>query len=264
MEWALAYLALGAAVGLFGGLFGIGGGTVLVPVFLMLFDAQHFPQEQLMHLALGSAMATIVFTALASLRKHHQHGAVDWPVVRRMTPGILLGTALGTLVATYVSARALGIFFALFVFGAALQILLDMRPHASRQLPGRGGMTLAGTLAGGFSTLVSIGGGTIIIPFLLWCNVPLRRAIGTSAAIGLPVALGGTAGYIASGWAQAGLPGPHLGYVYLPGLFWAALASVFTAPLGAHAAHRMDVDLMRKLFALLLIALAFKLLSKVL
>ncbi len=264
MEWHVAYLLLGAIAGFLGGLFGIGGGTILVPVLLMLFEAQHFAPEHTMHLALGSGMAVILFTALASLRKHHQHGAVNWSVVRSITPGILFGTALGAMSAAMIPAKGLGIVFALFVYAAAIQILLDLRPHAARQLPGTAGMTLTGTFTGWISSLVSIGGGTIVIPFLIWCNVPLRHAIGTASAIGFPIAVGGTLGYITIGWHIDTLPGPHLGYVYLPALFWVALASVVTAPLGAKAAHRMQVEILRKLFALLLLALATKLLLKVL
>jgi uncharacterized membrane protein YfcA len=264
MEWFAAYFVLGVTAGFLAGLFGIGGGLVLVPVLLFLFDAQQFPAEYTMHLALGTSMATILFTSLASMRKHHQHGAVDWRVVRDITPGILLGTALGALVATAISPRELGIFFALFVYLAAAQILLDMRPHASRQLPGFVGMSIVGTLTGWISSMVSIGGGTVVVPFLLWCNMSLRNAIGTSAAIGFPVAVGGTVGYIATGVSLHSLPAPNLGFVYLPALLWVAIASVTTAPLGALAAHRMKVGLLRKLFAVLLLVLATKLLLKVL
>ncbi len=264
MEWYVAYLILGTVAGFLGGLFGIGGGTILVPVLLMLFEAQGFPADQQMHLALGSSMAVILFTALSSLLKHHQHGAVDWRVVRSITPGILAGTALGATFAAAIPARGLGIVFALFVYFAAAQILFDLRPHAARQLPGRSGMSLAGAFTGWVSSLVSIGGGTVVIPFLIWCNVPLRRAIGTASAIGFPVAFGGTLGYIAIGSHVDGLPGTHLGYVYLPALFWVALASVVAAPFGARASHRMKLEILRKLFAVLLLALATKLLLKVL
>ncbi|MDH4217065.1 MAG: sulfite exporter TauE/SafE family protein, partial [Gallionella sp.] len=186
MDWYLAYLFLGSITGFLAGLFGVGGGLVLVPVLLLLFDAQHFSAENVMHLALGTSMATILFTSLASMRKHHQHGAVIWRVVLGIAPGILIGAALGALFAASMPTRGLGIFFVLFVYFAAVQILLDMRPHASRQLPGAAGMTLAGVFTGWISSLVSIGGGTIVVPFLLWCNVSLRNAIGTSAAIGFP------------------------------------------------------------------------------
>lgn len=263
MEWAFAYLALGALVGLFSGMFGIGGGTILVPVLLMLFKMQHFPAPYVMHLALGTSMATILFTSLASMRKHHQHGAVNWAVVRTITPGILFGTALGALCAAFVSPRGLGVFFALFVYFAAIQILFELRPQASRQLPGMTGMTLTGMFTGWISSLVSIGGGTVVVPFLIWCNVPIRNAIGTSAAIGFPVAIGGTIGYIVMGLSSHTLlPSPNLGFVYLPSLLWVVLASVITAPLGAKVAHRMKIGLLRKLFAILMLALATHLLIK--
>ena len=263
LQWPLAYLALGAVVGVFAGLFGVGGGLLLVPALLFLFSMQLFPPDMGMHMALGTSMATILFTSLSSMRKHHQHAAVNWQVVRNMSPGILLGTLLGALFAASVSQRALGIFFVLFVYFAAAQILLNIRPHPSRQLPGKGGMTLAGTLTGWVSSLVSIGGGTIVIPFLVWCNVPLRKAIGTSAAIGFPVAIGGTVGYVAAGLHLQTLPGYSLGFVYLPALLWVALGSSLTAPLGAKATHRVRVELLRKLFSLVLISLATKLLLKV-
>jgi uncharacterized membrane protein YfcA len=264
MEWYAAYLVLGAVAGFLGGMFGIGGGTVLVPVLLLLFEAQYFPAEHAMHLALGSAMSVILFTSIASTRKHHQHGAVNWRVVFGIAPGILLGTAIGSLAAASISPYFLTLFFALFICFAATQILLDIRPHASRQLPGSAGMTLMGTFTGWLSTLVSVGGGTLTVPFLLWCNVPLRHAIGTASAIGFPIAVGGTAGYILTGLHVTNLPTPSLGYVYLPAMLGCALASVITAPLGAKTAHRTNVAVLRKLFAVLLLGLAAKLLWKVL
>ncbi len=264
MEWFAAYLLLGIVAGFLAGLFGVGGGLVLVPVLLLLFDAQHFAPEHIMHLALGTSMATILFTSLSSMRKHHQLGAVNWQVVRHITPGILLGTAIGALTASTIPANGLGIFFALFVYFAAAQILIDKRPHASRQLPGFPGMTGFGTLTGWISSLASIGGGTLVVPFLLWCNLPIRSAIGTAAAIGFPIAVGGTLGYISVGTQVEDLPDLHLGYVFLPALFWVALATMLTAPCGAKAAHSLNVGLLRKLFAVLLIVLATKLLFKVL
>lgn len=256
----LAYLLLGACVGFLAGLFGIGGGLLLVPVLLFLFDAQHFASDHLLHLALGTSMATIIFTSLASLRKHHQHGAVNWVVVRNITPGILFGTALGSLLATRAAPHFLSIFFALFVYFAATQMLLDVKPHAARQLPRRLGFALAGTFTGWISSLVSIGGGTVVVPFLVWCNVPLRNAIGTSAAIGLPISVGGTLGYILTGLSNEALPLYSLGFVYLPALLWIALASVITAPMGAKATHHLNIKWLRKLFAIMLILLATKML----
>ena len=264
MEWPLAYLLLGSIAGFLAGLFGVGGGTILVPAMLFFFDAQRFSPEHTMHLALGTSMATIIFTALASLYKHNQHRAVSWPVVRTITPGILIGTALGALLATGIPTHFLGLCFALFVYFAAAQILFDIHPPASRRMPGETGIRLFGVFAGSLSSLVSIGGGTVVIPYLLWSNLTLKQAIGTSAAISFPVAIGGTAGYILTGIHAHGLPPLSLGYVYLPALFWTASASVITAPLGARTAHRIKTGALRKLFAVLLIILATRLLLKVL
>jgi uncharacterized membrane protein YfcA len=263
MEWYFGYLVLGAVAGFLAGMFGVGGGLILVPVLLFLFDAQHFATGHVMLLALGTSMAAILFTSFSSLRAHHSHGAVNWRVVRNITPGILIGTGIGASVAASIPTHGLAIFFALFVYTVAAQILLDMRPKAARQLPGAAGMTLTGIITGCLSSLVSIGGGSIVVPFLVWCNISLRNAIGTSAAIGFPVAVGGTIGYVVTGMNISWLPPYSLGYVYLPALVWIALASMITAPLGAKATHRMKTGLLRKLFALLLLILATKLLFKV-
>jgi uncharacterized membrane protein YfcA len=256
--WALTYLALGAVVGWLGGLFGIGGGLILVPVLLFSFQAQHFADSNLLHLSLGTTMATILFTSLASLRKHHQHGAVEWHFVRTVSPGILTGTALGAWMISSVSTTLLAACFGIFVYVAAAQILLGFQPHASRQLPGNAGVTTFGVLTGTVSSLVSIGGGVIVVPFLVWCNVSIRHAIGTAAAVGFPIALGGTIGYIVTGWHQPELPEYHFGYVYLPAMAWIALASLITAPMGAKAAHRIKVDKLRKGFAILMVGVATK------
>jgi uncharacterized protein len=264
MEWYAEYLVLGAIAGYLAGMFGIGGGIIIMPVLMFLFDAQHFPADHLLHLALGTSMAAILFTSLSSLRQHHRHGAVNWRVVRNITPGILIGTGIGAEFATSISPHYLGIFFALFVYFVAAQILIDVRPNATRELPGAVGMTLTGMLTGWLGSMVSIGGGTIIVPFLIWCNLSLRHAIGTSAAVGFPVAVGGTIGYIFTGMNIHSLPSYSMGFVYLPALFWVALASVITAPMGARATHHMKMNLLRKLFALLLLVMATKLLFKVL
>jgi uncharacterized membrane protein YfcA len=261
-HWLLAYLTLGALTGWLGGLFGIGGGLILVPVLAFLFQAQGISADHVLQLALGSAMGIILFTSLASLRTHHQLGAVRWPTVRVLTPGILLGTGLGTWIATQVSGHLLALFFAGFVYLVAWHMGFGSKPHPARQLPGMTSMTAFGLFTGSLSSLVSIGGGTFVVPFLVWCNVPLRYAIGTAAAVGFPLAAGASLGYVIGGWNVASLPAPHAGFGYLPAIFWTGLASIFTAPLGARLAHQLNVAKLRKLFALLLVALATKLLMQ--
>lgn len=261
MLWTLAYIALGLFSGIFAGMLGIGGGLVMVPALTMLFAAQAgFPAGEVLHLALGTSMATILFTALASLRAHHRHGAVRWPVVAQITPGILTGTLLGTLFASSVPAKPLAIFFTLFVCVIAAQMILNLKPKASRELPGTVGVFAVGLGIGVISALVAIGGGSLTVPFLTWCNVRVQNAIGTSAAVGFPIAIGGSLGYIYNGWEHAGLPPWSLGYIYLPALVALVPASMLTAPLGAKLAHRLPVATLKRLFAGVLITLAVKML----
>lgn len=253
-------LALGAFTGFFAGLFGIGGGGIMVPVLTFLFMQQQFPSEHILHMALATSMAAIIPTAIASLRAHHQHQAVLWPVVIKIAPGILLGTFAGTFLASYLSAKPLAIFFSCFMAFVALQMVINRKPKPSRQLPGAIGMSATGSGIGAISALVAIGGGTLTVPFLVWCNVSLPVAIGTSAAVGLPIAASGAIGYITNGWDELNLPAHTLGYVYWPAVIAMACMSFFTAPLGAKLAHRLPITLLKKLFALLLIALSLQML----
>jgi uncharacterized membrane protein YfcA len=181
-------------------------------------------------------------------------------IVRDITPGLLFGTLLGTLLASHAPQTYLAIFFALYVYFAATQMLVGFKPEASRQLPGHTGLTLVGIGIGAISSLVSIGGGTLSVPYMLWHNIPFKQAIGTSAALGFPIALGGTLGYIATGLAQPTLPAGTLGFVYLPALFMLAAGSLFTTRLGAQAAHRLPLKPLRYVYAGLLFVLATRML----
>ena len=263
MNWCLAYIGLGLFTGFSAGMLGIGGGLVMVPTLTMMFAAQAgFPIDDVLHLALGTSIATILFTSLASLRAHHQHGAVLWKVVLQITPGILFGTVLGTLFAAQVPARPLALFFTVFVCLVAVQMALNLKPKPSRELPGTVGVLAVGTGIGAMSALVAIGGGAFTVPFLTWCNVRVQNAIGTSAAIGFPIAVGGTLGYLYNGWGHAGLPTWSMGFVYLPALAWMVPPSMLMAPLGAKLTHRLPVVTLKRVFACLLIALASKMLWK--
>lgn len=261
--WWLFYPLLGTVVGFLAGLFGIGGGGLMVPMLTALFLAQGFPREQVVHMALGTSMAAIVLTSVSSLRAHHARGAVRWDIVRRIAPGILVGTFAGTFIAARMNTVPLALFFACFMTFVASQMLYNVRPKPARELPGRAGMSAAGLFIGAVSALVAIGGGSLSVPFMVWCNVETRHAIGTSAAIGFPLALAGTVGYLVNGWASANAPPLTLGYVYLPALLLVGAASVFTAPLGAACAHRLPVPILKKAFAAMLVLLVLKMLHGV-
>ncbi|SFE08495.1 sulfite exporter TauE/SafE family protein [Nitrosomonas sp. Nm166] len=261
MEWWLIYLLTGAFVGFFAGLLGIGGGLIIVPVLITLFTAQNFPADRIIHMALGTTMATIIFTSIASLRTHHQHGAVDWQIVKNITPGIFLGTFGGAALVNSMTGQLLSVIFVIFIFYAATQMLLQFRPNPIFQLPGKIGMFLAGNVIGALSSLVAIGGGLLSVPFLTLCNVKLQHAIGTAAAIGFPIALTGTAGYVANGYLQSEtLPDYSLGYVYLPALIWLVAASMLTAPLGAKLTHSTKTAILRTTFVVLLYGLGIRML----
>ena len=263
MEWWMAYIGLGLFTGFSAGMLGIGGGLVMVPTLTMMFSAQAgFPADEALHMALGTSMATILFTSLSSLRAHHRHEAVLWRVVFQIAPGILFGTLLGTLFAAHVPARPLAVFFTLFVCFVATQMILNLKPKAARELPGAMGVFGVGTGIGAISALVAIGGGALTVPFLTWCNVKVQKAIGTSAAVGFPIAVGGSLGYIYNGWSHAALPSGSLGYVYLPALLWMIPFSMLAAPLGARTTHRLPVPTLKRIFAALLIALAGRMLWK--
>lgn len=262
--WLAAYALLGAGVGFLAGLLGVGGGAVMVPVLTSLFAAQGFPREHLMHMALGTSMAAIVVTSISSLRAHHRHGAVRWEIVRAIAPGILLGTLGGTFLSSHVSNVPLAIFFVLFTAVIAYRMLRDVPPQPTRGLPGALGLLAVGLGIGFVSALVAIGGGSLSVPFMTRCNVLMRVAVGTSAAIGLPISLAGALGYLFNGWDVSGLPPQSLGFVYWPALLSIGAVSVLTAPLGARLAHRMPVDALKRVFAGLLLVLSAKMLHTLL
>lgn len=254
------YLVLGSVAGVLAGLLGIGGGLVIVPMLTFAFAAQGLEQVNILHMALGTSLASIIFTSISSLRAHHKRGAVIWPVVKRITPGILVGTFLGSWIASQLSTSFLKIFFGVFLLYVATQMILGIKPKASRNLPGNAGIFAAGNTIGVFSSLVGIGGGTLSVPFLTWHNTAIHKAIGTSAAIGFPIAVAGTAGYIINGLGAEGLPAATLGFIHLTALVGIVTASVFTAPIGARLAHSLPVDKLKKIFALLLYLVGFKML----
>lgn len=259
MEYFPLYLAVGAGAGFLAGLLGVGGGLVIVPALVFAFEAQHLPH--VLHLALGTSLASILFTSLSSIRSHHARGAVNWGIVKGITPGILLGTLLGSTIVSQLPTRPLKVFFTVFVFYVGIQMLANVKPKPSRELPGKGGMFAAGNVIGGVSSFVGIGGGSLSVPFMSWCNVKIHAAIGTSAAIGFPIALAGAVGYVVNGLAVGReLPAMTLGFVYLPALVGIAAMSVLTAGFGARAAHRLPVASLKKTFAVLLLGIGSKML----
>ena len=259
-EWIAAFLLLGAFVGVMAGLLGIGGGGIMVPIMTSIFLRNGVPADTVVHLALGTSMASMVVTTFSSFRAHHAKGGVLWPVVRAMAPGILLGTFLATFLAAHLDSAYLAGFFALFMAYVSAQMFLDKKPKPSRQLAGGTGLFSAGAGIGAVSALVSIGGGSLTVPFLTWQNVGIKQAIGTSAAIGLPIAVAGTLGYLVNGWAHTRPDDYVFGFVYLPAVVMVSLTSYFAAPYGVRLSHWLPVPILKKVFGVLLLLLSLRML----
>jgi len=259
-SWFLGYVLLGVVVGFLAGLLGIGGGMTMVPVLAFMFPAQGFPYETRFQVILATSMATIIFTSVSSLRAHHAKGAVNWRVMGLMSPGILIGGLIGSRVVSHLSTAFLAIFFICFMFYSATQMLVNFKPKASRTLPGMLGLSIAGVLLGFLSAMASVGGAFFSIPFLTWCNVPIHTAIGTSAALGFPIAVFTTIGNVFNGWNAPNVPQPSLGFVYLPALIGISMASYLVAPFGARLAHKLPVQTLKRLFALMLYILGLRML----
>ncbi|MFC5694837.1 sulfite exporter TauE/SafE family protein [Pseudomonas sp. GCM10022186] len=253
MEFLL-YLVLGACAGVLAGLFGVGGGMIIVPVLVFSFTAQGFAPDILTHLAVGTSLATIIFTSVNSVREHHRRGAVRWPVFTWMAVGILVGAGLGSLTAAAIQGPMLQKIIGIFAILVAVQMGLDLKPTASRDVPGKPGLTLAGATIGWASAIFGIGGGSLTVPFLTWRSVPIQQAVATSAACGLPIAAASALSFMVLGWKDAHLPPYSLGFVYLPALVGIAVTSMFFARFGARLAHRLSPRLLKRLFALLLLA----------
>ena len=256
----VAYLITGVASGVLAGLFGVGGGVVIVPALLLIFARVGIVSDWIPHLAVGTSLATIVATGATSAYAHQRHGAVRWDLALSLAPGIVLGAWAGAAVAGVLPDLWLKRIFACFLLYVGTHMLIRRPDRPQGTLPGRAGMLAAGAGIGGMSALVGIGGGTMTVPFLSRVGVDMRRAVATSAACGVPIALAGALGFMVTGWGREGLPEASTGFVYWPAVAGILLASVPAAPLGAHLAHRLPVPLLKRVFGVLLLAIGGKLL----
>jgi uncharacterized protein len=259
-SWPLLLLALavlGSFAGFLAGLLGVGGALVMIPFLTFLLHQLDIPTDMSVKMAIATGMSTIVITSLASTRAHHQAGAVRWDLFKGIAPGLVLGSALSSLwLFAVLKGSVLALLFSFFTAFSATQMLLDKKPKPSRHMPGPVGQSLVGGLIGMFSGLVGAGGAFISVPFMTWCNVPLRHAVGTSAALGFPIALANAIGYVISGWSVTDTPPHSFGFVWLPGFVIICMCTVITAPMGARYAQRLPVTKLKRGFAYLLYVLA--------
>ena len=258
LEWPFIaeLLLLGGCSGFLAGLLGIGGGLVMVLFMTLLLTNRGMPAAYVLKVAIATSLATICFTSISSVHSHHKRGAVRWDIVRLLVPGIVAGSLVGAQIAKALPTQLLALLFAAFVGFSATQMLRERTPKPTRQLPARGGMLGAGGAIGAVSALLGAGGGFVSVPFMTWCNVPMHNAVATSSALGFPIALAGTIGYIVAGWSLPDMPSGALGFIYLPALVTMAAASVLTAPVGARVAHRLNVLQLRRIFATMLYVVA--------
>jgi uncharacterized membrane protein YfcA len=250
-DW-IAYLALGSLVGTLAGLLGIGGGLIIVAVLVHLLPAQGVNDELSMHIAIGTSQATIMVTSIAAVWAHYQREGLLWPIMVAMVPGIVLGAALGAIIADALSGQVLKGLFGGFALLIACQMGLGVHPVAIHPLPRRWVLVLVGTAIGGISALFGIGGGSFTVPYLSWHNIPMQKVVGTASACSFPLAVAGTCGFIWTGWDRLGLPAWSSGYVYWPAAISIVLTSTLFAPLGARFAHKLASITLKRVFAICL------------
>jgi uncharacterized membrane protein YfcA len=259
--WA-SYMLLGLFAGGLAGLLGVGGGLIIVPVFSMLFALQDMMPAHVMQFAIGSSLATIAFTSLSSMLAHQRRGAVDWHIMVYLTAGIIPGAWSGGALAVWFGGPLLVILFGLFELLVAAQMLLGRAASPRLGNPGAGRNIIAGLVIGTVSAVLGIGGGTLTVPWLVWHNVDVRRAVATSAACGLPIALAGALGFLVAGLQESELPAGSTGYLYWPAVVMVSVASVLSAPFGARLAHRIDRRRLTSLFGIFIGMLGFVMLAK--
>lgn len=257
-QYAL-FCLIGVVVGVLSGLLGIGGGIVLVPMLHAILLAKGFSADIAFHMALATSMACIVFTSMSSITAHHKNRNIVWSYVWAMVPMAFIGSLLATLVAIHLDGFYLTLFFAIFLLFAATQLFLDRKP-VQHKVPGKAEVSLVSLLIGGISALVSIGGGTLTVPYLTMRNVSVKQAIGTSAVLGFPIALASTVSYLQDAVRQAAHAPDTFGLLYLPAIMLITPLSVLFAPAGVALTRRLPVKVLKRTFSLFLVGVSVHLL----
>ena len=253
----LMLMLCGSISGFLAGLLGIGGGMILVPFMILVFNHLGFSQEVIVHMAIATGMCTILFTTSSAIWAHHKHGSIDWKLVAALSPGMIFGGLIGgSELFEALKTSWLSLFFAVFIVYTSIQMLLNKKPKAGRDLPGALGLFSFGGFAGALASLVGAGGAFITVPFMLWCNVKPHTAMATSSGLGLPVAAAATLGYMYGSWGNPNLPAGSMGFVYLPAVACIVVVSIFTAPFGAKLARKLDVAQLKRVFGVMLLLLA--------
>ncbi len=271
----IIFLIIGALAGFAAGLFGVGGGTIIVPLLFIVFTQMGYSPDNIMHLALGTSLATIIVTSISSLMAHNKKGAVMWPVFKNLAPGLAIGCFLGAGIAGQISGLYLQLIVGVFLLWVAYKMFFggkkQVASHANDvsnanytniELPSKPKQLAAGGVIGVASAIFGIGGGSLTVPYLTRYNVVMQKAVGTSAACGLPIAIAGALGYMVFG-AQAQINVPNtIGFVHIYAFLGISVMSFFTAKVGAKVAHILSPQLLKRCFALLLTVVGFYFLYK--
>lgn len=263
LEWMLLYILLGFFVGFMAGLLGVGGGGILVPLLISIFRDQGISADNVTHLALGTSLACMILSSIASVHAHASQGTVVWKLAYGMAPGIIVGSILITHLTANVNSAYIALFFALFMALIAGHMFLNWQPKANQKPAKLRGLFLAGTGIGSVSALAAVGGGFLTVTYLSYQNVDVKKAIGTSSAIGFLIAIAGTVGYMMSGWSQTLSISYTLGFIYLPAFLVVSIASSIAAPYGASCSHSLSETHLKKVFAVLSLVLSIKMLFSV-
>lgn len=264
MFFVVAFLLTGVFSGLVAGMLGIGGGMIIVPVVVAILDSQGIGAGNSVKIAVATSLAIIIPTAISSTRAHHKSGMLRWDIFKNMLAGILIGTAVGGLLVDMLPEGALKVIFGTGCFLVAAKMITNAKPKPSRQLPKALGLNLMGGFNGALSTMLGIGGGTITVPFLVWCNVNMRQAVATSAACGLPISLGGALTLALAGSDPSlNLPAGNWGYIFLPAWLFISISAIIFAPIGAKLSQHLPVLWLKMLIGFFLIASGSKMLWSV-
>ncbi|PHS72789.1 MAG: hypothetical protein COB22_04210 [Cycloclasticus sp.] len=260
LEIFLYCAAFGVISGVISGLLGIGGGIVIVPFLAWLLTNHGMPAETIMQTAIATSLATIIITSISAMLAQHRRGAVNWSIVKTLTPGIAIGAWFGADLAHFLSSSILAMVFGSFLLLNGLRMAINLKPTPHRQLPSTLPLGIAGTVMGAISTLIGIGGGTLTVPYMTWHNVPIKNAIALGSACGLPIALFGAFSFVIIGAQASNLPEYNIGYINIPAFLGISCTSLFAATLGVHLAHSMSTTVLKKVFSLILIIVGINML----
>lgn len=256
----ILFCAVGALVGTLAGLLGIGGGIVMVPALIFLLPGLDVAGSVLSQMAVGTSLACICIISISSTRAHHRRGGVRWDIIFSMAPGMVVGALFGAWVAHFLSSLMLQRIVGLAAVVLGVKMFLGAQPAAHRDVPSKPGLIGVGTVIGAMSSLIGIGGGSVTVPYLSWCNVDMKQAVGTSAACGIAIAWSGVAGFLVAGWGESGTGIASFGYVSLPAFAAIALCSILFVPVGASLAYKLPAKALKRVFAVLLVVVGVKML----